>query len=314
MSEITLTYAGPVDFDTYGRYRPGGRPGPRYPFQGRITVDGTGEFPAEPGRYHLYVAAVCPYAQRAAIVRSLKGLQDVVSLSYVDDERDGRGWAFRERRGADPVNGFATLREAYEATEPGFDGHVSVPTLWDRASGRIVSNNFPDITIDLGTRFGGDPDVDLYPEELRPEIDALNVRIYEYANTAAGRIASAATEAEYGAARRAVISFLEELDARLADRRFLFGSGITEADVRLWPTLLRFDLSDNAAAGISERPLTAFPNLWAYARDLYRHPAFRENTDFTAITAPAAAETASWRIRVAPLHADWDEPHRRAAV
>jgi glutathionyl-hydroquinone reductase len=310
MSEITLNYAGPVDLDTYGRYRPGGRPGPRYPFQGRL---GTPEFPAEPGRYHLYVAAVCPYAQRAAIVRSLKGLEDVVSLSYVDDDRDGRGWAFRERRGADPVNGFATLRETYEATEPGFDGHVSVPALWDRETGRIVSNNFPDITIDLGTRFDGDPEADLYPEELRPEIDALNARIYEYANTAAGRVGSATTEAEYGEARKAVVAFLEELDARLADRRFLFGSGITEADVRLWPTLLRFDVSDNPAARISERPLTAFPNLWAYARDLYQHPAFRENTDLTALSTPAG-ETDPWRIPVQPFQADWEQSHHRAAV
>ncbi|MEV8635821.1 glutathione S-transferase C-terminal domain-containing protein [Streptosporangium sp. NPDC051023] len=313
MSEITLNYASPVDLDAHGRYRPGDRPGPRYPFQGRITDDGAGEFPAEPGRYHLYVAAVCPYAQRAAIVRSLKGLQDVVSLSYVDDERDGRGWAFRERRGADPVNGFAILREAYEATEPGFDGHVSVPVLWDRQSGRIVSNDFPDITLDLGAKFGGDPEVDLYPEELRPEIDALNARIYEYVNTAAGRVASATTEAEYHEARKAVIAFLEELDARLADRRFLFGSGITESDVRLWPTLLRFDVSDNPGARISERPLTAFPNLWDYARDLYQHPAFHENTDFGALSTPEG-ETDPWRVTVEPSHADWDLPHRRAAL
>ncbi len=306
----TLNHASPVDLDTHGHYRPGGRPGPRYPFQGRI---GTPAFPAEPGRYHLYVAAVCPYAQRAAIVRSLKGLQDVVSLSYVDDERDGRGWAFRERRGADPVNGFTILRQAYEVTEPGFDGHVSVPVLWDRTTGRIVSNNFPDITIDLATRFGGDPEADLYPEELRPEIDELNTRIHEIVNTAAGRVAATTTEAAYTEARGAVVAFLDELDARLADRRFLFGSGITEADVRLWPTLLRFDLSDNPAARISERPLTAFPNLWAYARDLYAHPAFRENTDFAVIARPSGG-TDAWRIPVEPSHADWDQPHRRAAV
>ncbi|MER7132588.1 glutathione S-transferase C-terminal domain-containing protein [Streptosporangium saharense] len=313
MSEITLNYASPVDLDTHGHYRPGGRLGPRYPFQGRITDDGTGEFPAEPGRYHLYVAAVCPYAQRAAIVRSLKGLQEVVSLSYVDDERDGRGWAFRERRGADPVNGFATLRQAYEATEPGFDGHVSVPVLWDRHSGRIVSNNFPDITLDLGTRFGGDPEADLYPEELRPEIDALNTRIYEFVNTAGGKVSAATTEREYHEARRAVIDLLDELDARLAGRRFLFGSAITESDVRLWPTLVRFDVADNPSARISERPLTAFPNLWAYARDLYQHPAFRENTDLTVLAA-SPRETEPWRVQVEPSTPDWDLPHRRAAL
>ena len=157
---------------------------PRYRFQGRITADGSSGYPAGPGRYHLYIAWGCPWAQRTAIVRTLMQLEDVVSLSYVDDERDGRGWAFRERRGADPVNGFTFLAEAYEATEPGYDGHVSVPVLWDRQTGRIVSNNFPGITIDLGTQFGAwtGSAVDLYPEPLRAEIDALNERVYERVN------------------------------------------------------------------------------------------------------------------------------------
>ena len=154
-------YASPVDYGAYGQYGPGrgfdrGQEWrrPRYRFQGRITADGSSGFPAEPGRYHLYISWGCPWAQRTAIVRKLMRLDDVVSLSYVDDERDGRGWAFRERRGADPVNGFTFLTQAYEATEPGYDGHVSVPVLWDRVTGKVVSNNFPDITIDLGTAFG----------------------------------------------------------------------------------------------------------------------------------------------------------------
>ncbi len=154
-------YASPVDYEAYGQYGPGrgferGKSfqRPRYRFQGRITADGSSGYPAEPGRYHLYISWGCPWAQRTAIVRKLMGLQDVVSLSYVDDRRDGRGWAFRERRGPDPVNGFRFLAEAYETTEPGYDGHVSVPVLWDRQTRRVVSNNFPDITIDLGTQFG----------------------------------------------------------------------------------------------------------------------------------------------------------------
>ncbi len=144
---------------------------PAYPFQGRITADGSSGYPAEAGRYHLYISWACPWAQRTAIVRKLLGLEDVISLSVVDPIRDGRGWAFREGpdHGLDPVNGFAFLREAYEATEPGYDGHISVPVLWDKQAGRIVSNNFPDITIDLDTQFGrwADPDVQLYPAELR---------------------------------------------------------------------------------------------------------------------------------------------------
>ena len=174
----TAAVASPVDFDTYGDYmvkapaRPDGAfVRPLYRFQDRVTADGSSGYRAEPGRYHLYVSLACPWAHRAVIVRGLLGLEDVVTLSVVDPIRDGRGWAFREGQGftADPVNGFTLLREAYEATEPGYDGHVSVPVLWDRETGRIVSNNFPDITISLATEFGqwAKPGADLYPAGLR---------------------------------------------------------------------------------------------------------------------------------------------------
>jgi glutathionyl-hydroquinone reductase len=150
--------ASPVDFAAFGDYgdfrrkqtakaaaQPGEFVRPAYPFQGRITADGSSGYPAVPGRYHLYISWACPWAHRSAIVRRLLGLEDVISLSAVDPVRDGRGWAFREGPGysLDPVNGFALLREAYEATEPGYDGHISVPVLWDRETSRIVSNNFP---------------------------------------------------------------------------------------------------------------------------------------------------------------------------
>ena len=128
-------YASPVDTETYGAYRINRVPGderPLYRFTGRVTADGSSGFRAEPGRYHIYAGWFCPWAQRTTIERALHGLEDVVSVSYVDDARDGRGWAFREHHGADPVNGFELLRDAYNATEPDFDGHVSVPTLWDR--------------------------------------------------------------------------------------------------------------------------------------------------------------------------------------
>jgi putative glutathione S-transferase len=319
-------YASPVDYGAYGQYGPGrgfdhGQEWrrPRYRFRGRITADGSSGFTAEAGRYHLYISWGCPWAQRTAIVRKLMRLDDVVSLSYVDDVRDGRGWAFRERRGADPVNGFTFLAQAYEATEPGYDGHVSVPVLWDRATGKIVSNNFPDITIDLGTAFGAwaDSSVDLYPEPLRAEIDALNVHVYQTVNDGPYRVAGAATEADYEELRRAMIAALEELDRRLADRRLLFGGRLTEADVRLWPTLARFDTGYNPMAGVSERRLTDFPNLWAYARDLYERPAFRDTTDFASFGGltrgpkPSFLNDGPWRIKVEPHLADWDEPSGR---
>ncbi|GAA4042942.1 glutathione S-transferase C-terminal domain-containing protein [Nonomuraea soli] len=229
--------ASPVDLDTYGPY---GRGTPTYPFQGRI---GSPRFPAEPGRYHLYVAWVCPYAQRAVIVRRLKGLEDVVSLSYVDDERDGRGWAFRQRRGADPINGFDFLEQAYHATEPGYPGHISVPVLWDKQQGVIVSNNYPDITIDLATRFGGGGP-DLYPKDRRAEIDELNDWIFHNVN------------------KGVTPGSLEVLDDRLKDRPYLFGEEITEADVRLWPSLVRL------------APFPEHKHLWDYTGRLREHDAF----------------------------------------
>jgi glutathionyl-hydroquinone reductase len=314
-------FASPVDYEAYGLYGPGrgfergkGFQRPVYRFQGRLTADGSSGYPAVPGRYHLYISWGCPWAQRTAIVRKLKGLEDVVSLSYVDDERDGRGWAFRESRGADPVNGFAFLAEAYEATEPGYDGHVSVPVLWDRETGVVVSNNFPDITLDLGGQFGAwaTPAPDLYPEPLRGEIDALNQRVYADVNNGPYRVAGATDAEDYEGLRWAMLVMLEELDARLAGRRFLFGGEVTEADVRLWPTLARFDTAYNPLAGVTERRLTEFPHLWGYARDLYRLPAFRETSDFASFGGlvrgpkPTFVNEAPWRIRVEPRLADWD--------
>jgi glutathionyl-hydroquinone reductase len=322
-------YASPVDYEAYGEYGPGrgfergqAFQRPRYRFQGRITADGSSGYQAGPGRYHLYISWGCPWAQRTAIVRKLMRLEDVVSLSYVDDQRDGRGWAFRERRGPDPVNGFRFLAEAYQATEPGYDGHVSVPVLWDRQTSRIVSNNFPDMTIDLGTEFGhwADPGLNLYPAALRAEIDGLNERVYQTVNNGTYNVAGATTQADYQRLRRLLTGTLSELDELLAGRRFLLGGSITEADVRLWPTLARFDLSYNPLGKISERPLTSYPNLWGYARDLYQRPAFRETTDFGAFgrfgtgPKPSFVNEAPWRIDVEPARADWDSPHHRDAL
>jgi glutathionyl-hydroquinone reductase len=319
-------YASPVDYGAYGEYGPGhgferGQQfnRPRYRFQGRITADGASGYPAETGRYHLYIAWGCPWAQRTAIVRKLKKLEDVVTLSYVDDTRDGRGWAFRQRRGPDPVNGFEFLAQAYEATEPGYDGHVSVPVLWDRRTHKIVSNNFPDITLDLNAAFGAwaDNSLDLYPPPLRREIDELNERVYQTVNNGPYRVAGATTRDDYEELRHAMIETLEDLDRRLADRRYLFGSQITEADVRLWPTLARFDAGYNPLAGVSERGLTGFANLWAYARDLYQRPAFRDTTDFSSFGGlvrgrkPSFLNQAPWRLRVEPSLAGWDAPAGR---
>ncbi|TKK87610.1 glutathione S-transferase [Herbidospora galbida] len=285
MTTHAPAYAGPVDVAAHGPYGPGRldrvSDRPVYPFQGRITADGSSGFPAEPGRYHLYLAYVCPWAQRVAIIRDLAGLQDVVSLSYVDDARDSRGWAFRENRGPDPVNGFRFLSEAYEATEPGYPGHISVPTLWDRQTGTVVSNDYPEIPIDLGTQFAGDG-LDLYPEDRRTEIIALDEEIARDLSHAAHGVGRATTQDDYEARRAAVVAALDRFDARLADRRFLFGDDLTASDVQLFVALVRYDLLTNPRNGISERRVADFPNLWRYTRDLYEIPAFRETTDFAA--------------------------------
>ena len=220
-------------------------------------------------------------------MRELLGLQDVISLSAVDPVRDGRGWAFRsgDGYGPDPVNGFALLREAYEATEPGYDGHISVPVLWDQQAGRIVSNNFPDITIDLDTQFGAwaSPGYDLYPEQLRPQIDEINELVYASVNNGVYRSGFATTQESYHDAVTTLFRTLDQLEQRLGGQRYLTGDTLTEADVRLWVTLARFDAVYYSHFKCNLRRVADYPNLWAYARDLYALPAFGGTTRFDQI-------------------------------
>jgi len=321
----TPPVASPVDFAEYGDYSvksppraDGGFVRPRYPFQGRITADGSSGFPAEAGRYHLYVSYACPWAHRSIIVRELMGLRDVVSMAVVDPVRDGRGWAFRDGpgHGPDQVNGFTLLREAYDATEPGYDGHISVPVLWDRATSRIVSNNFPDITIDLGTQFGAwaAPGLDLYPQSLRAQMDALNDRVYTSVNNGVYRCGFATTQGAYDAAVAALFATLDELEERLEGRRYLFGDQVTEADVRLWVTLARFDAVYALHFKANVRRVADYPNLWAYTRDLYQQPAFGQTTDFSHIKRhyyTTHPQINPLRIVPAGPQLDWAEPHHR---
>ncbi|MBO0774822.1 MAG: glutathione S-transferase family protein [Actinobacteria bacterium] len=321
----TAAVASPVDFERYGEYSvkaparaDGSFARPRYRFQDRITADGSSGYPAEPGRYHLYVSLACPWAHRSVIVRSLLGLEDVISLSVVDPVRDGRGWAFRDGPGCspDPVNGFTLLREAYEATEPGYDGHVSVPVVWDRKQGRIVSNNFPDITIDLATQFGrwARPEPDLYPQALRPDIDALNERVYAAVNNGVYQCGFATSQQAYDKAVAGLFAMLGELDQRLAGRRYLFGDRLTEADVRLWVTLARFDTVYAIHFKASLRRLADYPQLWPYARDLYQQPAFGATTNFDHIKRHyygTHLRLNPQRIVPAGPQLDWAQPHHR---
>ena len=320
--------ASPVDFDTYGDYSVKAPPRsdgafvrPVYRFQSRLSADGSTEYPAEAGRYHLYISLACPWAHRSAIVRALLGLEDVVSMSVVDPVRDGRGWAFRDGPGytPDPVNGFTLLREAYEVTEPGYDGHVSVPVLWDKETGRIVSNNFPDLTIDLGTQFAqwASPAFELYPVALRPEIDALNERVYATVNNGVYRCGFATSQEAYNSAVASLFATLDDLDQRLATRRYLFGDSLTEADVRLWVTLARFDAVYVTHFKANLRRLADYPNLWPYARDLYSLPSFRGTTDLDQIKRHYYGTHPQLNpLRIVPAGPilDWDAPQQRAAL
>jgi glutathionyl-hydroquinone reductase len=291
----------------------------KYTIRERITADGSSGFPAEAGRYHLYVSLACPWAQRTLIVRRLLGLEEVISASVVDPIRDERGWAFREGpgHGPDPVNGFQLLSEAYLRTDPSYTGRYTVPCIWDRVTGRLVTNNFPDITLDLETQFGAfqRPDApELYPQALRPEIDEINDLVYRDVNNGVYRTGFATTQEAYESAVQRLFARLDWLEERLSTRRYLVGGQLTEADVRLYPTLARFDAVYVGHFKCSLRRLVDYPNLWAYARDLYQRPAFGGTTDFDHIkrhyymTHDALNPT---RIVPAGPLVDWNAPHGR---
>ena len=290
-------------------------------FTDRITADGSSGYPAEPGRYHLYVSLACPWAQRAVIVRRLKRLEDVVTVSVVDPIRDERGWAFRDGPGhsRDPVNGFRFLSEAYRATDPDYEGRWTVPVLWDRVTGRIVSNNFPDITIDLETQFEAfaDTSVDLYPEPLRPQIDEVNELVYENVNNGVYRAGFATTQEAYEAAFDALFATLDRLEERLAGQRYLVGGRLTEADIRLFPTLVRFDPVYHGLFKCNLRRLVDYPNLWAYTRDLYQRPGFGDTVDFDHIKRHYHMTLEKLNpSRIVPKGpaVDWHAPHGREGL
>ena len=247
---------------------------------------GDSDFPAAAGRYHLYVSLACPWAHRTMIVRRLKGLERAISLSVVDPIRDARGWAFREGRGhgPDPINGFRFLAEAYAATDPRWDGRVTVPVLWDRERGEIVNNESAEIIVMLNDAFGewaSGPD--LYPEALRPEIDALNARVYDDVNNGVYRAGFATTQGAYEQAVRPLFATLADLEERLADRRWLMGDDLTLADIRLFTTLIRFDVVYVSHFKCAVARIVDHPNLWRYTRDLYSQPGVAETVDLDHI-------------------------------
>lgn len=284
---------------------------------GQQNADGRSGLTAERGRYHLYISWACPFSSRAVIARRLKGLEDVVSMSSVAPIRDERGWVFTEGQYADPVNGFRSLSEAYEASTPGYDGRVSVPVLWDRKTCRVVSNDSGDIMRMLGSAFdsvGGEPSVDLYPEPLRPEIDRLNERIAGGLNNAVYEAGLAATQEDHERAYRRVFATLDALEERLARDRYLLGERPTEPDWRLFPTLARFDPIYATLFKLNRNRLVEMPNLWGYTRDLYQQPGIAETVRIAETKLHYHKEFRSLNpTGIVPLGGEpaFDAPHHR---
>jgi putative glutathione S-transferase len=294
----------------------------KYSIRGRITADGSSGFPAEAGRYHLYVSLACPWAHRAIIVRRLLGLEETISMTVVDPVRDERGWAFRDGPGhsADGVCGFQFLSEAYLLTDPEYTGRYTVPCIWDRETKRLVTNNYPDITIDFETQFGafhkpGAPD--LYPAALREEIDRVNELVYEDVNNGVYRAGFATSQEAYETAVTALFARLDWLEERLSSTRYLVGGRLTEADVRLFTTLARFDAVYVGHFKCNLRRLVDYPNLWGYARDLYARPEFGETVNFDHIKRHyymTHDQLNPSRIVPAGPVMDWTAPQDRARL
>jgi putative glutathione S-transferase len=253
----------------------------------RITADGRDGYPVEAGRYRLVVARACPWANRAIIVRRLLGLEDALSIGYCGPTHDERSWTFDlDPGGVDPVLGIPRLQDAYLKRDPEYPKGITVPAIVDVPSGAVVTNDFAQITLDLSTEWTAyqrDGAPDLYPEPLRDEIDEVAKRIYTEVNNGVYRAGFAASQEAYEAAYDRLFATLDWLTERLRNQRYLVGDTITEADVRLFTTLARFDAVYHGHFKCNRNKLTELPVLWAYARDLFQTPGFGDTIDFAQI-------------------------------
>jgi len=240
-------------------------------FRDVVTANGANGYPAEAGRYHLYVSLACPWAHRTIIYRKLKQLEDVISMSVVDPAITEGGWAFRDDF-TDSVNSFAFLREAYTRTKPDYSGRVTVPVLWDKRTRRIVNNESAEIIRMLNSEFNALTSVktDFYPVALRKEIDEINAFVYERINNSVYKVGFAGSQRVYESAVKRLFDALDEIEARLDQTRYLVGDAITEADWRLLPTLLRFDAVYVTHFKCNLKRIEDYPNLSNYVRDLFQ--------------------------------------------
>lgn len=256
-------------------------------FRDWVSADGSTAYPAAADRYHLYVSLACPWASRTVIARYLCGLEQVIGMTVVDPVRDERGWAFRDGPGfsRDPVNGFDFLKQAYLATDPDFDGRVTVPVLWDKATHRIVNNSEDDICRMFDDAFAafGSARSALFPSEIADEQAKLSAFIYDKINNGVYRAGFATRQRSYERACRALFVALDEMEARLTSGRYLFGNRIVETDWRLFCTLVRFDSVYYLHFKCNLRRIVDYPNLQGYLMDLYQQPGIVETVNFDHI-------------------------------
>lgn len=289
----------------------------------RITADGRDGFPVEAHRYRLVVARACPWANRAIIVRRLLGLEPVLSMAVAGPTHDARSWDFAETTpdGRDPILGIERLQEAFFARDPGYDKGITVPAVVDTTSGEVVTNDYPQITLDLSTEWTehhrpGAPD--LYPEALRPEMDELMETIFTEVNNGVYRCGFAGTQDAYEKAYERLFAELDRLEERLSTQRYLMGESITEADVRLFTTLARFDAVYHGHFKCNRSKLTEMPVLWGYARDLFQTPGFGDTIDFDHIKrhyyCVHTDVNPTQIVPVGPDLAGWTAPHDRGAL
>ncbi len=256
-------------------------------FREWVSIDGSTPYPAEAGRYHLYVSLACPWASRTIIVRHLQGLENVIGMTVVDPVREERGWAFRDGPGYshDPVNGFEFLAQAYRATDPDFDGRVTVPVLWDKETRRIVNNSEDDICRMFDGAFRGfaTRDAQLFPNDITEEQAKLSRFIHDRVNNGVYMAGFATRQRAYEHAARTLFAALDEFEARLTTGRYLFGYRIVESDWRLFCTLIRFDVVYYIHFKCSLRRILDYPSLHGYMTDLYQQPGIADTVNFDHI-------------------------------